>query len=309
MGHWCCRECGNCLRKLSKGVLYFTNFVFFLIGLALIVGSLYVHFTEWSRFFTGHFILWSLLAGVGITIISLLGCCGVRTGKKRYLCPYTTFVFVCLVLQVVAAALFFNYNGAMDKAKDEGFDETKYTASTKKVMNYLRDEFIAVYGNAGCTTAAANATTTCKDASWLATFINDDCNDPAQGSTNTTKCEDNYGGSNPEANKVYCQCRLALKDQIEQYTGPLAKVAIAFAGFELILVIMSCCLLCHDRTEERRRKELEQAVGRNSDYSGANAYAATGSEAGFYLTPEERVRQQQAQNNGGAMGTNAPNLV
>jgi len=307
MGHWCCRECGNCLRKLSKAVLYFTNFVFFLIGLALIVGSLYVHFTEWSRFFTGHFILWSLLAGVGITIISLLGCCGVRTGKKRYLCPYTTFVFICLVLQVVAAALFFNYNGAMDKAKDEGFDEDKYTASTQKVMNYLRDEFIAVYSNAQCSPAANG--THCSDASWLTTFINDDCSDTAKGNTNTTKCVDKYTGTQTEANKVYCQCRLALKDQIEQYTGPLAKAAIAFAGFELILVIMSCCLLCHDRTEERRRKELEQAVGRNSDYSGANAYAATGSEAGFYLTPEERVRQQQAQNNGGAMGTNAPNLV
>jgi len=300
------RECGSCLRKLSKAVLYFTNFIFFIIGLALIAGSLYVHFTEWSRFFTGRFILWSLLAGVGITLISFLGCCGVRTGKKRYLCPYTTIVFVCLVLQIVAAALFFNYNGAMDRAKDEGFDETKYTESTKKVMNYLRNEFISVYSNAKCAPSGAGADFACPDASWLGTFISKDC---AVGNSTNAACIDDYSGQYKEANKVYCRCRSALKDKIETYTGPLAKVAIAFAAFELILVIMSCCLLCQERSEERRRKELQQAVGRNSDYGGANAYATPTSQAGFYLTPEEQARQQQVHNNGAAMGTNAPNLV
>jgi len=300
MCHALFKSCIGCLNKLSKFVLFLTNFVFFLIGAALTGLSLYVRFTDWARFFHEEFLTYSMVAGIVMIIVSWFGCVGVRTGKKRYLCPYTTFVFACFVLQVVAFSLATNFNGAMDKAKDQGFDEQSYDKSTAKVMNYIRDQFVHVYEEGQCTgydPSSSAPQATCADASWLASFINADCHADL-ASTSYTSCADKYPAE--DARRVYCACRESLRSKIEDYTGPLSYVSIGFAAFELLLVTMACCLMCNDRKEERQRAELAAAANGGQPLEAGGAY---------YATQEQRAAQQHAAQRGQAVGANAPNLV
>ena len=83
MCHWMFKSCASGLRKLSKFVLYLTNFIFAVLGIALIALSSYARLSEWSRFFHASFLTWSLVAGVVMLLVSFLGCAGVRTGMPR----------------------------------------------------------------------------------------------------------------------------------------------------------------------------------------------------------------------------------
>ena len=97
---------------------------------------------------------------------------------------------------------------------------------------------------------------------------------------------------------------IPLPHKIEKFTGPLSYAAIAFAAFEFMLVVMACCLMCHDRDEEHRRKVLEQ-----HHQDPANAGQSLEAGGAYYLSEEERRAQEQAANRGHAAGAGAPNLV
>jgi len=308
------KGCAALTRKLSKFVLYLTNFVFFVIGAVLIGISLYAHFTDWSKFFHKTLLLYSLIAGIVIIVVSLLGCFGVRTGKKRYLCPYTTFVLACFVLQVIAFALAYNFNGAVDKAKDLGFNETKYDSAEKKVMDYIQDQFAYVYKQGQCDFNVSESKTgaACKDAHWLEKFINTECTvnvTTDQQQRRFHSCLSNVTSAltvgTAGAGDAYCACQRSLTAKIEEYLGPVWLVSIAFAAFEFLLVTMACCRMCDDRTEERRRAELERQYQGNPSYAGQTLDANS-----YYIPPNEELQaQERAAQKGRAQGFNGVTLA
>ena len=73
-----------------------------------------------------------------------------------------TIVALLLVMQIVAAALVYNFNGALDAAEQHGFDIKTYTHAESKATNYLRLEVQRAFTAGGCSCGATCTTDNAK---------------------------------------------------------------------------------------------------------------------------------------------------
>ena len=287
----------SCIRGMGKVTLYVTNTIFMLLSIALVALGGYVLRSDWKDFFKPQFVYAIIAGGAFMMIMSCLGCAGAHTQKKRFLCPYATVIFMCLCAQLAGAALAMNFKGAMDKAKADGFDSTKFDSATQTAYTYLETQWSVAFIAGDCDfepnvdPTAPFWATTCKkpDGKYLETFMNDKCTDdkanydlckPAAGSTNTQE---------DQANEAFCNCRGAIVDKVEDALGPVTKIAIAAAAFEFFLVIASCALMCQDRKGDVPSQDTTQPLS-------ANQYG-------------HQQQQQQQQQQGAAVPANGANMV
>jgi hypothetical protein len=247
----------NCIRGLGQMTLYITNFIFMCFSLALVGLGAYVLKSDWKDFFKTQFVYAIIAGGAFMLIMSCIGCAGARTKKKRYLCPYATVIFLCLCAQLAGAALAMNFKGSMDKAKDECFNATKFNTATQNAYDYIREQFETTYNAGDCSVSPFQNNTqpyfktvcTNSDAGFLQNFMNDQC---ATDQSAVTQCMAKSKWSNyTEGEKTFCTCQGALVDKIEDALGPVTKIAIAAAAFELFLVFAACLLMCDDRKKDR----------------------------------------------------------
>ena len=286
----------SCIRGMGKMTLYVTNTIFMLLSIALVALGGYVLRSDWKDFFKPQFVYAIIAGGAFMMIMSCLGCAGARTQKKRFLCPYATVIFMCLCAQLAGAALALNFKGAMDKAKSEGFNSTKFDSATQTAYDYLETQWSVAFVAGGCdfitpsTTAGQFWMTTCtvEDGKYLQTFMNTKCNDDADS---YNSCVTSTAGET-DANKAFCNCRGAIVDKVEDALGPVTKIAIAAAAFEFFLVIASCALMCQNRKGEVPSQDTTQPLSANQ-----------------YGQPPHQQQQQQQQQQGAAVPANGANMV
>jgi len=283
-----CTTLINCIRGLGQVTLYITNFIFMCLSIGLIAVGSYVMRSDWKDFFKTEFVWVIIGAGVFMLFISCLGCAGARTKKKRYLCPYSTVVFLMLCAQLAGAALALNFKGSMDKAKSEGFDEKSFDSATESAYNYIKGQWETTFTAGKCSITSAPGvfpfTTECtnEDAGFLQKFMNQKC----QNEATFNKCE-KEGNANYAL--TFCNCQGALVTVLTDKLGPISTIAIVAAVFEFFLVFASCLLMCDDR-----KKENEAAQARTQPLA-SNAY---GQPVG------QPIAHHQA-----AVGANPPNMV
>ena len=246
----------NCIRGLGQMTLYITNFIFMCFSLALVGLGAYVLKSDWKDFFKAQFVYAIIAGGVFMLIMSCIGCAGARTKKKRYLCPYATVIFLCLCAQLAGAALAMNFKGSMDKAKDEGFNDKKFDKATKAAYDYISEQFDATFVAGNCqidtfqNKTSPYFTSTCTDAKFLEKFMNEQCAKDQSAVAQCMAATEQWDGYT-NGQKAFCTCQGALVDKIEDALGPLTKIAIAAAAFELFLVFAACLLMCDDRKKAR----------------------------------------------------------
>jgi len=293
----------SCIRGMGKMTLYVTNTIFMLLSIALVALGGYVLRSDWKDFFKPQFVYAIIAGGAFMMIMSCLGCAGARTQKKRFLCPYATVIFMCLCAQLAGAALALNFKGAMDKAKSEGFNSTKFDSATQTAYDYLETQWSVAFVAGGCDfqetgpgqTTAPYWSTTCNpdDGTYLQTFMNEKCADD-KPSYDLCKAAADKVSTNTEvdqANEAFCNCRGAIVDKVEDALGPVTKIAIAAAAFEFFLVIASCALMCQNRKGEAPSQDTTQPLSANQ-----------------YGQPPHQQQQQQQQQ-GAAVPANGANMV
>jgi hypothetical protein len=281
---------------MGKVTLYVTNTIFMLLSIALVALGGYVLRSDWKDFFKPQFVYAIIAGGAFMMIMSCLGCAGAHTQKKRFLCPYATVIFMCLCAQLAGAALAMNFKGAMDKAKADGFDSTKFDSATQTAYDYLETQWTVAFTAGDCNftpspdpnVVAPYWSTKCtnEDGKYLETFMNTKCNDDA---VSYDKCKQTTGLESP-ANQAFCNCQVAIVDKVEDALGPVTKIAIAAAAFEFFLVIASCALMCQDRKGDVPSQDTTQPLS-------ANQYG------------HQQQQQQQQQQQGAAVPANGANMV
>merc|ERR1740123_1245 len=119
--------------KCSKHSLFIVNFVMLLMGVALVVGILFVRENNSSDggnielAMSDTIVFLAIGAGVLIIIVSFLGCVGAKTHARCLLITFIILLVFCLVLECAAVGVIFlddtllreNIEAQWDKLSDE----------------------------------------------------------------------------------------------------------------------------------------------------------------------------------------------
>ncbi|KAK2725972.1 CD9 antigen-like [Artemia franciscana] len=130
------KQCFGCLKCL----VWLFNLIFWLAGVALLALSLwllldsdlYIKVAEdASSYLKGTYFL--ITAGVLMTLVGFLGCCGAFRESQCMLTTYFLFVLVIMIAQISAAAWAYSNRAQLNKIIQDGIKET-----VKK--SYSRDQ-------------------------------------------------------------------------------------------------------------------------------------------------------------------------
>lgn len=242
--------CKSLFKSISVAILATTNLVFFLLGIALTATAGYMYASDLSTFFFKGLIQVILISGVTVLIMSFLGLVGALTQKKRYLCPYTLFVLVCVVLQCVGFGLSVNFSHGLHGAEQLQFNSTKYNTATTAAMDWIERNFVHIYEQAQCVrneqTIHSDATLTCTaaDSRWFQNFVNKNCG--------FSMCD--HSGTAPSAAEVtFCECQSVLTDKLSVYGITSACIALSLIAAEILLLVFVACVYCIGRRKARQQ--------------------------------------------------------
>ena len=219
-----------------------------------------------------------MAASAFIFLIALLGCCGARKEKKRYLLPYILLVFVALAVQVAAAYFIIDFDSAMAGAERAGFEQSDYTSTQQNVMDYIRDGTTRIYerGDCGVTLVGANPGLACgnPDAQWFENFVNGQCRATTEtlAQPEVVRCIAENGAPDAVQNGVYCVCRSASVAQLKTLSKPLIAAAVVLMLIEALVLVFACRVLCSKKKqsdEDALRGDLAAPVLQPADNSGA----------------------------------------
>jgi hypothetical protein len=234
-------------KSLAVSVLVISNLVFFLLGVAITGLSVWIHESNFSRFFMANFI-WSVCAaGIVVMAVSILGMCGACSQKKRYLAPYLFLVLACVGVQLAAVVIVTNYSSSLIDAHDVGFNSTAYNSATSEVMDWLEQNTEYVYDQAQCS-PVSNPTTgdliICASAhsNWFETFVNEKC------SADTSRCAD----ATSDSSLAFCLCQNALTDELDNYSQPVLIAALGLITLEALLLVFVVSLCCIGRHKKKQ---------------------------------------------------------
>lgn len=273
---------GRC--SVAKALLTVVNFVFVLMGSALLAVSLYVRFdSDWSTLFDtpeyGYSIVYFLMGlGVAILALSMIGLRAACKESKCLLWMYLLIILGVLAAQVFIATALFNFNSVVADSSLANTTRTQWTTLETNVLDRLESTVEGIFTNGNCLHVnAANQTTpfviacTGSNTGWFQTFVNDKCairmtNEDAPTECLRAKMEQTDGQI------TWCYCQGAITNELHTYTKPLTAAAIAVAAVELFLFLAACYMACcYDKLkaeEEKRQKEQQrgyQAHSHNGD--------------------------------------------
>lgn len=272
----------SCFRTLFKSLLVVCNLVFALVGTALLAIALYVRLdTHWSNLFLSptygfHVVYFFVGLGASIMLLSLMGMVGAVRESKPLLVPYLLVVFVALVLQVVGATTWFNFNSAFTRTIN-GEAPSSMSDIQREVMEHVEDQTMAIWNNGGCTIDLSNLLTpaSCADkrVNFLADLVNERCvpDGVVDGDTLSTVFAKAVTGavdldlqqvsacvgSDPtkanHARIMYCACQKEISKELSAIAQPVAISMTVIAGVELLLFVCACVLICR----RRRRRDTD----------------------------------------------------
>jgi CD63 antigen len=225
--------------KLIKYLMFFFNFIFFVCGIAIIVGGALV-FTKYNDYvdFTGSMgnaiPIVLLVIGVFILCTGFLGCWGAL--KENY-CMIGTFAFIIVILllaELGGGIAGYVLRDDIKNAIDDNMNDLlpKYTTqnATKKLFDGMQQDFKCC--------GADNYT------QWYDVFGEDRVPDSC------CKTELRNCGLNPNTTDIYTEgCFLALYDFLEDNIIVIAAIAIAIAVIQIFGVVCSCCLMKSIKSE------------------------------------------------------------
>lgn len=183
----------------------------------------------------------AIAGGCLLMVVALVGCCGARKYEdgcgKALLCVYSLFMFVVIVLEVVAFAAVIVLTGTLD---DFSSDVTKGVNTTKlnqKINNFVNDARCACcpksYTGSSCTDPDAGNQAGSDACNLLSDIINED------------NCESNKAFTKP------------VVDWINARLRAVGIFSLVVAIIQLCTLCASCCLLC--RGKDKKKDQFQPA--------------------------------------------------
>lgn len=235
--------------KCIKYLMFFFNFIFFLCGLAIIIGGALV-FTVYNEYvdFTGNsgnavpIIL--IIVGSLIFVTGFIGCCG---ALKDNHCMMTTFATIMVILLITEIGV----GIAGYVLRDEISDTIEDNMETLMYNDYLesnatRTLFDKMHEDLKC--CGTNNYT-----DWFEAFYSDtecignqNCVPESCCKVETAQCNYEDVSRNPEVagQSLFTQgCNDALSSLITDNIAIIAAVAIVVAVVEVFGIICACCLV------------------------------------------------------------------
>lgn len=174
----------------SHKILIGLNSLFFILGAAMFAGGIYLQ-VEGAKY-AGLYdstAVWMLGgAGLGILLVSLMGCYGANERKAFYLGCYALLLFLLIVVQAVGAYFMFTYIGTI-QAIDSG---AVSSAISDVLAQQINNGVLSSYTKccSGCSTAGA-----CTREAAVEAIGNSTANCPASACTAVEACPE----TNPPA--------------------------------------------------------------------------------------------------------------
>lgn len=259
---------------ISKVPLLVVNFLFLVLGIAVVAVGAAAQNSQYRKFFSSDGIVAIIVGGSIILVTALLGFGGAVTGKARFLIPYVIIVFLNLIVQVVGAALLLELGSAMDQAKKLGFKEEMMGGYVDKLFQSMRNEMKGAFKAGGCTTAESGTDykVTCTDpaGSWIADFVNGNCQTTV-ATTDVQTCISEYTLPTPDPGGLtgYCMCKSTVAAAMETYADEITGVAITIAVLEFFVVVFTCHQLCKRKNMYRFVVPAGEVSGRNPNVNGS----------------------------------------
>jgi len=229
----------DCCDSLFAGVLLVTNLVFLLCGLALMGGGIYmqVEMADYLDFLGDQAVstaIVMIVLGALLALITFLGCCGACTRNKCMMQTYGAILLLLLIAEIGTAIAIYVYKGDVQQLANDGM--------TKTQSNYLNPDQPASKTSWDALQQDFKCCGVSDYKKWSdvvegkSYWVPDSC-----CKTQSTNCGQGTGGN--WAQDIYTDgCLTKFVDAIESEAGIAAGIGIGIGVFQLITVILACCL-------------------------------------------------------------------
>lgn len=263
------------LKRTTKALVVFCNFIFSLVGAVILGSALYVRFdSNWSSLLKSptyglSVVDYFAILGAVILALALLGLVGAARESRCLLVPYLTVVTISLVLQLIGVAIISNFNRAFTHTID---GQVNMTSVQQEIMARVQDQTMSIWSNGGCKVdlKALPKIAKCEDsnAQWMADFVNEKCvpDSAAAGDTptelafkavasgvnvqqvlactgSTNSLEILSGGTNQDM-LIYCACQQQISEELRSVSQPVYVTMAVIAGVEVLLLLCASYLAC-----------------------------------------------------------------
>lgn len=296
----------NSWRSLSRGILVFTNVLFLLLGSVLIVlGGYMLSLPDLSEFTDGGIAGAIIMCGALILMIALLGCCGAQWDSKVFLFPYATLVIVSVIAQIALAGFMYHVHGTLVTASEHNFDLSLLPANDRNILKWINHRFEDAYNKCGLAIdvdlslqgSAISATCSNSRFEWFANFVESKCrigSADLQVGSDFLKCAGATFSLSDEITEhaMLCACEARMITWVNDQSMLIAVFVFTIAFFEIVLVGLSCYVMC---TRRRRRfgfQEIRMPVKVQQPYNPhpRNYFPASGTNQEF-RQPLQAIQQ------------------
>ncbi|TMW68085.1 hypothetical protein Poli38472_007757 [Pythium oligandrum] len=268
-------------RTLSRGILVFSNVLFLLLGTVLVaLGGYTISRPDLNEFADGGISGAIITCGSLILLIALLGCCGAQWDSKVFLFPYATLVVVSVIGQFVLAGFMFHVHGTLVEASKYHFDLSKLSEGDRNVLKWINHRFEAAYNECGLDidlnlsvqNQALVATCANQSFEWFANFIERNCRvsaDDLQLGSDFMRCAGANFSLSDELTEhtMICACEARMINFVNDQSMLIAVFVFTIAFFEIMLVLLSCYVMCTRRTRRHGYQEIRMPVKQQQPYN------------------------------------------
>ncbi|DBA01392.1 TPA: hypothetical protein N0F65_007289 [Lagenidium giganteum] len=317
-------------RTLSRGILVFTNVLFLLLGAVLVtLGGYMISIPDLNAFSDGGISSAIITCGSLIVLIALLGCCGAQWDSKVFLFPYAMLVIVSVVAQFALAGFMYHVHGALLKVAALNFDLSVLSAGDRGILKWINHRFAAAYDHCGLSVDLGMSlndhalVATCRNTeySWFAAFIENNCrisaSDLQPGSTFLSCAGANFSMSDSVTeHTMICACESRMIQWVDDQSLLIAVFVGAVAFFEIVLVFLSCYVMCSRRGRHQGYHEIRMPLKQQpynphprnyytygSSQSGDNVSVNNGGHAFGFQPGQQQPLYNNTQPSYAAMGT------
>lgn len=215
----------SCCDSFSRKVLYLVNFVFGIVGCAILGGATYAadfsqHFNDFSAI-GGRALLVGQIVGGSILLISAIGCCGVYQKNRCLLGIYNIILFLVLIAEVAAGAVILESMGHLQELENKIPHSGDAVKEFEKGVDTLVNQTYATCCNATNPAKKYDA----EVCNMIQDIVKSDCGNKAAFRSN-------------------------LLAYIRHHVRPIGLGLVVIAACQFIFWVMSCRLFCAPKTPE-----------------------------------------------------------
>lgn len=249
--------CGmNCCRLL----LFVFNFVFWLLGMVVLGIGIWSRIEgnePWDSFIKGNPQLTAanmmIAAGVIVTLIGFLGCCGAIKKSQCMLISYAVLIFLIFALELAAGIYAYTKRDVIKAEMEKGFNDAIKLSyggplEADKVLTTAVDEFQKQFNCCG-----SKAPDDWKQSKWY----KDQKTKLHSVPESCCKTPEKDCNKDPNTGKIFTEgCVPQVEKTIKSTLSHMAKitaVAIAIAIIQLLGIVFACCLSNAIKDDVRQR--------------------------------------------------------